>query len=115
MIINALTGKKLPIYGDGSNVRDWLYVDDHCKAIQTIIEGGRLGQTYNIGGNNEITNIKIVETICEILDHEIPLEDGKLYNEGIVFVDDRPGHDFRYAIDATKIEKELGWKPKRKL
>ena len=112
MIINALTGKKLPIYGKGSNVRDWLYVDDHCKAIQAIIESGRLGQTYNIGGNNEITNIKIVETICEILDHEIPLEDGKLYNEGIVFVDDRPGHDFRYAIDATKIEKELGWKPK---
>jgi len=112
MIINALEGKTLPIYGKGLNVRDWLYVDDHCKAIQAIIEKGKLGQTYNIGGNNEIANIQIVETICEILDNEIPLDTGKLYKEGIVFVEDRPGHDFRYAIDATKIEKELGWKPK---
>ena len=112
MIINALEGKSLPVYGKGLNVRDWLYVDDHCRAIQAIIEIGRLGETYNIGGNNEITNIQIVETICEILDNEIPLETGKLYKEQIVFVDDRPGHDFRYAIDATKIEKELGWKPK---
>ena len=112
IIINALEGKSLPIYGKGLNVRDWLYVDDHCKAIQVIIEKGKLGQTYNIGGNNEIANIQIVETICEILDNEIPLDTGKLYEEGIVFVEDRPGHDFRYAIDATKIEKELGWKPK---
>ena len=111
MIINALTGKELPVYGKGLNVRDWLYVRDHCEAIQTIADIGQLGETYNIGGNNEITNIQIVNTICEILTNERPLEDGKSYHEQIIFVPDRPGHDFRYAIDASKIEAELNWKP----
>ena len=112
MIINALENEDLPIYGNGLNVRDWLYVDDHCRAIQTVIEKGRLGETYNVGGDNEITNIKIVKTICTILDKEKPLHNGKLYSEQITFVPDRPGHDFRYAIDAKKIKQELGWKPK---
>ncbi|MBL7013931.1 MAG: dTDP-glucose 4,6-dehydratase [Candidatus Marinimicrobia bacterium] len=112
MIINALAGKPLPVYGDGLNVRDWLFVRDHCQAIQSVIENGQLGETYNIGGNNEITNIEIVETICTILDQEIPSESGDSYKELITFVSDRPGHDFRYAIDATKIEKECGWTPK---
>ena len=105
MIINALSDKKLPIYGKGLNVRDWLYVEDHCKAIHRVIEKGKPGQTYNIGGNNEITNIQIVKTICEILDKEIPLKSGKLYNENIIFVEDRPGHDFRYAVNSTKIKR----------
>ena len=112
MIINSLTGKSLPVYGTGMNVRDWLYVRDHCEAIQTVVDKGELGATYNIGGNNEITNIQIVKNICSILDSETPLENGKSYREQIIFVDDRPGHDFRYAIDASKIETELGWKPK---
>ncbi len=112
IIINALTGKDLPVYGTGINIRDWLYVRDHCHAIQTVINKGQLGETYNIGGNNEITNIQIVKTICSILDNEIPLKKGGNYSEKIVFVRDRPGHDFRYAIDASKIEKKLGWKPK---
>ena len=111
MIINALSNKNLPIYGNGLNIRDWLYVDDHCRAIQVVIEKGKLGETYNIGGDNEITNIEIVENICAILDKEKPLHNGKLYNEQITFVADRPGHDFRYAIDATKIKQELGWEP----
>ncbi len=112
MVINALSDKKLPIYGKGLNVRDWLYVEDHCRAIQTVIEKGIPGQTYNIGGNNEITNIQIVEAICAILDNEMPLGSGKLYNENIIFVEDRPGHDFRYAVNTSKIKKELGWDPK---
>ena len=112
IIINALAGKELPVYGSGLNIRDWLYVDDHCKAIQKIIEKGRPGETYNIGGNNEITNIQVVETICAILDNKIPLDAGKLYKDRIVYVDDRPGHDYRYAIDATKIKREIGWEPK---
>ncbi len=112
MIINSLTGKNLPVYGTGMNIRDWLYVRDHCEAIQTVIDKGELGQTYNIGGNNEITNIKIVKNICSILDRLIPSESGRSYSEQITFVDDRPGHDFRYAIDASKIEMELGWYPK---
>ena len=112
MIINSLTGKNLPVYGTGMNIRDWLYVRDHCEAIQIVIDKGELGKTYNIGGNNEITNIKIVKNICSILDSETPLESGRSYSEQIIFVDDRPGHDFRYAIDATKIEMELGWYPK---
>ena len=111
-IINAISGKRLPVYGNGLNVRDWLYVDDHCKAIQTVVEKGELGETYNVGGNNEVANIKIVETICKILDNEIPLDNGKLHKEKIKFVSDRPGHDYRYAIDASKIKKELGWEPK---
>jgi len=112
MIINALSGKPLPVYGDGLNVRDWLFVRDHCDAIQSVIDNGQLGDTYNIGGNNEITNIEIVETICTILDQEIPSKSGDSYKELITFVPDRPGHDFRYAIDATKIKKECGWTPK---
>ena len=112
MVINALSDKKLPIYGKGLNVRDWLYVEDHCRAIHTVIEKGMPGQTYNIGGNNEITNIQIVEAICAILDNEMPLGSGKLYNENIIFVEDRPGHDFRYAVNTSKIKKELGWDPK---
>ena len=112
MIINSLTGKNLPVYGTGMNIRDWLYVRDHCEAIQTVIDKGELGQTYNIGGNNEITNIKIVKNICSILDSETPSVSGRSYSEQIIFVDDRPGHDFRYSIDASKIEMELGWYPK---
>ena len=112
MIINSLMGKNLPVYGDGANVRDWLYVRDHCEAIQTVVDKGKLGETYNVGGNNEITNIQIVKSICNILDDEIPLKTGRSYSQQIVFVDDRPGHDFRYAIDSRKIEKELGWMPK---
>ena len=112
MVINALSDKKLPIYGKGLNVRDWLYVEDHCRAIHTVIEKGMPGQTYNIGGNNEITNIQIVRAICAILDNEMPLGSGKLYNENIIFVEDRPGHDFRYAVNTSKIKKQLGWDPK---
>ena len=112
MIINALLGKSLPVYGNGLNIRDWLYVDDHCRAIHTVIEKGELGETYNIGGGNEITNIEIVKTICEILDNEKPLGSGNFYSKQIKFVSDRPGHDFRYAIDSTKIKKELDWEPK---
>tara|TARA_Y100001935_G_C17299554_1_gene508305 strand:+ start:855 stop:1916 length:1062 start_codon:yes stop_codon:yes gene_type:complete len=112
MIINSISEKSLPIYGNGANVRDWLYVRDHCEAIQAVIEKGKEGETYNIGGNNEITNVQIVKYICDILDNEIPLKSGKSYSNQIVFVKDRPGHDFRYAIDASKIKDLLGWFPK---
>ena len=112
MIINSISMKELPVYGSGLNVRDWLYVRDHCEAIMTVIEKGIVGETYNIGGDNEIANIHIVKSICNILDKKLPLKNGKSYNEKITYVEDRPGHDFRYAIDATKIKKELGWKPK---
>ena len=112
MIINALSGKNLPVYGTGINIRDWLYVRDHCEAIQAVVDKGDLGETYNIGGNNEITNIQIVKKICSILDSETPLTNGRSYSEQIIFVEDRPGHDFRYAVDSSKIKKELGWKPK---
>jgi dTDP-glucose 4,6-dehydratase len=111
MIHNALGGKPLPVYGDGQNVRDWLYVTDHCAAIRRVLEAGTVGETYNIGGWNEIKNVDVVEVICAILDEERPRPDGKPYREQITFVKDRPGHDRRYAIDATKIEHELGWKP----
>ena len=111
MIINCLDSKNLPVYGDGQNVRDWLYVDDHCRAISTIYENGLVGETYNIGGNNEIKNIDIVNTICSILDEIKPLENDKSYSDLIKFVEDRPGHDFRYAINAEKIQKELNWFP----
>jgi dTDP-glucose 4,6-dehydratase len=110
-ILNALNGKPLPIYGDGQQVRDWLYVKDHCTAIRTVLEKGRLGETYNIGGWNEKANIEVVKQICVILDELQPRNDGKSYAEQITFVKDRPGHDRRYAIDASKIERELGWKP----
>lgn len=112
VIQNALHGKDLPIYGDGSNIRDWLYVVDHCEAISLVLEEGRIGETYNIGGWNEKKNIEVVNTICQALDQLRPRADGKSYLLQKTFVKDRPGHDKRYAIDASKIEKELGWKPK---
>jgi len=111
MIVNALAGKPLPIYGDGQQIRDWLYVTDHCSAIRRVLEAGRIGEVYNVGGWNEKPNIEIVHTICSILDELRPRADGKSYREQITTVADRPGHDRRYAIDASKIERELGWKP----
>lgn len=108
IIRKAISGEPIPIYGDGKNVRDWLYVRDHCVGIQLVIEKGRLGETYNIGGKNERENIYIAERICDLLDELIPKE--KSYREQITYVTDRPGHDFRYAIDASKIETELNWK-----
>lgn len=111
MIVNALAGKPLPVYGDGQQIRDWLYVSDHCSAIRRVLEQGRLGEVYNIGGWNEKANLDIVRTICALLDELRPRTDGKSYSEQITFVADRPGHDRRYAIDARKIERELGWKP----
>ena len=112
MIVNALAGKPLPIYGDGQQIRDWLYVRDHCSAIRRVLEAGKVGETYNVGGWNEKANIDIVKTVCALLDELRPRTDGKSYAEQITFVTDRPGHDRRYAIDPTKIETELGWKPK---
>jgi dTDP-glucose 4,6-dehydratase len=111
IILNAINNKPLPIYGDGQQVRDWLYVGDHCSAIRAVLAKGRLGQTYNIGGCNEKTNIDVVKTICQILNDIQPRPDGKSYTEQIIFVKDRPGHDRRYAIDASKIELELNWRP----
>jgi dTDP-glucose 4,6-dehydratase len=111
MIVNALAGKPLPIYGDGMQIRDWLYVSDHCSAIRRVLEAGQLGETYNIGGWNEKPNIEIVKTICALLDQLRPKADGSSYTTQITTVTDRPGHDRRYAIDATKIHKKLGWKP----
>ena len=111
MIVNALAGKALPVYGDGMQVRDWLYVKDHCSAIRRVLEAGRLGETYNVGGWNEKPNIEIVQRICALLDEKRPRADGKSYAEQITYVIDRPGHDRRYAIDARKLERELGWKP----
>ncbi|KTG16278.1 MULTISPECIES: dTDP-glucose 4,6-dehydratase [unclassified Guyparkeria] len=111
VIHNALAGKALPIYGDGQQVRDWLYVKDHCSAIRRVLEDGRTGETYNVGGWNEKPNLEVVETLCAILDERQPREDGRSYAEQITFVKDRPGHDRRYAIDASKIERELGWRP----
>jgi dTDP-glucose 4,6-dehydratase len=111
MIVNALAGKPLPVYGDGMQVRDWLYVKDHCSAIRRVLEAGKLGETYNVGGWNEKPNIEIVHTVCALLDELRPRADGRGYKEQITFVTDRPGHDRRYAIDARKLERELGWKP----
>jgi dTDP-glucose 4,6-dehydratase len=111
VIHNALKGRPLPIYGDGMQIRDWLYVKDHCSAIRRVLEAGRLGETYNIGGWNERANLHVVTTLCEVLDELQPRADGKQYSEQIAFVTDRPGHDRRYAIDARKIEAELGWRP----
>ena len=111
VILNAMNGKSLPIYGDGQQVRDWLYVGDHCSAIRAVLVNGELGQTYNIGGWNEKANIDVVRTICQILDKVKPRADGQPYAQQITFVKDRPGHDRRYAIDARKIERELGWRP----
>ncbi|MGJ7612738.1 MULTISPECIES: dTDP-glucose 4,6-dehydratase [unclassified Variovorax] len=111
MIVNALAGKPLPVYGDGMQVRDWLYVKDHCSAIRRVLEAGKLGETYNVGGWNEKPNIEIVNTVCALLDELSPKAGGKPYKEQITYVTDRPGHDRRYAIDARKLEAELGWKP----
>jgi dTDP-glucose 4,6-dehydratase len=111
IIQKALSGAALPIYGDGKNIRDWLYVSDHCTAIMRALEAGRVGETYNVGGDAERENIAVVRAICQTLDSKRPLSDGKSYAEQMTFVKDRPGHDRRYAIDATKIKTELGWQP----
>ncbi len=111
MIVNALAGKALPVYGDGLQVRDWLYVKDHCSAIRRVLEAGHLGEVYNVGGWNEKPNIDIVNTVCALLDELRPRADGSRYASQITYVKDRPGHDKRYAIDARKLERELGWKP----
>ena len=111
VILNALAGKDLPIYGDGSNVRDWLYVEDHADALLLVVQKGQLGRSYNIGGENERSNLELVKTLCEILDRLQPRADGKSYAEQITFVTDRPGHDARYAIDPTRLREELGWRP----
>jgi dTDP-glucose 4,6-dehydratase len=111
VILNALAGKPLPIYGDGQQVRDWLFVQDHARAIMRVLEKGTVGDTYNIGGNQEKTNLSVVQTICQHLDALRPKQDGLSYNNQITFVKDRPGHDRRYAIDASKIKRELGWEP----
>ncbi len=111
VIVNALAGKPLPIYGDGMQVRDWLYVRDHCSAIRRVLEAGQPGETYNVGGWNEMPNIAIVNTVCALLDELRPRADGQSYATQITYVTDRPGHDRRYAIDARKLERELGWKP----
>jgi len=110
VITNALAGKPLPVYGDGLNVRDWLYVRDHCSAIREVLAKGRLGETYNVGGWNEMSNLDVVHTLCDLLDELSPKAAGS-YRDQITFVKDRPGHDRRYAIDASKLERELGWKP----
>ena len=112
MIINCLSYKSLPIYGKGENIRDWLYVEDHCKAIDLILQNGNIGATYNVGGSNEIRNINIVESICSILDRLRPADSGRSYRELITYVKDRPGHDYRYSIDSTRIKNELNWEPK---
>ena len=111
LIVNALAGKSLPVYGDGRQIRDWLYVKDHCSAIRRVLAAGRPGETYNVGGNNEKPNIEIVHAVCSLLDELRARIDGKPYREQITYVADRPGHDRRYAIDARKIEAELGWQP----
>jgi len=110
-IQNALGGKALPIYGDGQQIRDWLFVKDHCSAIRRVLEAGKVGEVYNVGGWNEKANLEVVGTLCDILDELSPRADGQSYKAQITFVTDRPGHDRRYAIDATKLERELGWKP----
>ena len=111
VIAKAIAGEPLPIYGDGMNVRDWLYVGDHCSAIRAVLDGGRVGETYNVGGNAERPNIEVVNVICALLDERRPREDGQPRSSQITYVKDRPGHDRRYAIDASKLESELGWTP----
>ncbi|VVO89953.1 dTDP-glucose 4,6-dehydratase 2 [Pseudomonas fluorescens] len=115
VILNALAGKPLPVYGDGSQIRDWLYVEDHARALVEVVSNGTIGETYNIGGHNEKRNLEVVEAICDLLDELVPIEadreQARSYKELITFVKDRPGHDRRYAIDASKIERELGWVP----
>ncbi len=112
MILNALEGKPLPVYGQGNQIRDWLYVEDHARALYRVVTAGQVGQTYNIGGHNEKQNIEVVHTLCELLDELRPRDDGKPYQTQITHVQDRPGHDLRYAIDAGKIQRELGWMPR---
>jgi dTDP-glucose 4,6-dehydratase len=112
VILKALAGETLPVYGRGENIRDWLFVDDHARAIQTVFEKAQAGSTYNVGGNAERTNISVVETICDVLDQLRPRADGASYRQQISFVADRPGHDFRYAIDASRIRSDLGWSPR---
>ncbi|WP_280571298.1 GDP-mannose 4,6-dehydratase, partial [Chromohalobacter sp. 296-RDG] len=109
MILNGLAGKPLPVYGDGQQVRDWLYVEDHARALVEVATRGEIGETYNIGGHNEKTNLEVVETLCDLLQELAPKQAGGHYRDQITFVADRPGHDLRYAIDAGKIERELGW------
>ncbi len=111
MIVNAQAGKPLPLYGDGRQIRDWLYVKDHCSAIRAVLDRGQVGQTYNVGGLNEKANLDIVHSVCDLLDELSPRADGQSYRKQITFVPDRPGHDRRYAIDARKIERDIGWKP----
>ncbi len=112
VVLNARAGKPLPVYGDGNNVRDWLFVEDHCDAIRRVLAQGRVGETYNIGGGDEKRNLEIVETVCDILDQSCPSDPVLPHKKLISFVKDRPGHDRRYAIDARKIEREFGWKPR---
>ena len=111
-ILNALNDKRIPIYGDGKQIRDWIYVKDNCSAIREVLNKGQIGQNYNVGGWNEKTNLEVVESLCSILDKLKPKSDGKRYANQIIYIKDRPGHDRRYAIDASKLERELGWKPK---
>lgn len=111
LILNAVEGKSLPVYGDGRHIRDWLYVEDHCAAIRRVLARGRVGETYNIGGCNERRNIEVVHAVCELLDELSPRPDGNSYRNQITFVKDRPGHDYRYAINAGRMERELGWRP----
>lgn len=113
VILKSLRGESIPVYGQGENIRDWLYVDDHCDALITVLNGGKPGSTYNIGGNNELRNLDLVQILCAILDDLKPRTDGQSYSNLIKFVTDRPGHDLRYAIDASKIRNELGWMPKQ--
>jgi dTDP-glucose 4,6-dehydratase len=115
IIINCLNERPLPIYGNGKNIRDWLFVDDHCTALDIIIENGKIGETYNFGGNNQTSNIDIVNKICEILDEKKPLKSSKSYKALITYVKDRPGHDFKYAIDTSKMKNDFNWKPKEDL
>jgi dTDP-glucose 4,6-dehydratase len=115
MISNALNGRPLPVYGDGGQIRDWLYVEDHCEAIWLVIKSGHPGETYNIGGDNQPTNLAVVKTLCEILDECLPHSDYYPHESLIQYVADRPGHDRRYAMDITKIQRNLGWKPSRSL
>ena len=113
VILRSLAGESIPIYGKGENIRDWLYVEDHCEALCRVLAAGRVGETYNIGGNNELRNIDLVRLLCEILDELRPRADGQSYTTQMTYVTDRPGHDLRYAIDASKIESELGWRPRQ--
>ena len=115
MILKALKGEELPVYGDGKNIRDWIHVEDNCQAIMTVLQKGKVGQTYNIGGQNETDNLSLVKTLCKLLDEKRPRQDGKSYAEQIAFVTDRLGHDLRYAINIDKIKRELGWQPQKDL